>query len=77
MKKQTSIAKKQYQSFDKVFNHGEKEELVKIKKEGPLTTDESILFYNNKYSFNEFKNVGKYMDDSLVSRYNNNLALFK
>ena len=50
---------------------------MKIKKEGPLTTDESSLFYNNKYSFIEFKNVGKYMDDSLVSRNNNYLAPFK
>ena len=40
-----------------------KKELVKIKKEGPITTDKSSLFYNNKYSFIEFKNVAKYMDD--------------
>ena len=73
MKKQTSVAEKQYQSF----NHDEKEEPVKIKKEEPLTTDESSLFYNNKYRFIEFKNVGKYMDDSLVSRYSNYLAPFK
>ena len=39
---------------------------VKIKKEGPLTSDDPSLFYNNKYSFSEFKNVRKYMDDSLV-----------
>ena len=81
LKKQTSLAEKQYQSFDKVFNHDEKEEPVKIKKEGPLTTDESSLFYNNKYSFIEFKTVGKYMADSLLSRYffivNNYLASFK
>ena len=28
LKKQTSVAEKQYQSFDKVFNHDEREELV-------------------------------------------------
>ena len=67
----------QYRNFDKAFNHNEKEGPVKIKKEGPLTTDESNLFYNNKYSFIEFKNVGKYMDDFLVTRYNNYLAPFK
>ena len=77
LKKQTSVAEKQYQSFDKVFNHDKKEEPVKIKKERPLTTDKSSLFYNNKCSFLEFKNIGKYIDDSLVSRYNNYLAPFK
>ena len=46
-----------------VFNHDEKKELVKFKKEGPITTDKSSLFYNKKYSFIEFKNVAKYMDD--------------
>ena len=76
MKKQTSVTEKQYQSFDKVFNQDEKEESVKIKEEGPLRTDESSLYYGNKYSFIEFKNVGKYMD-GLVSGYNNNLAPFK
>ena len=77
LKKQTSDAEKQFQSFDKVFNNDEKEEPVKIKKEAPLTTNELILFYNSKYSFTEFKNVGKYMDDSFPSRYNNYLAPFK
>ena len=43
-KKQTSAAEKQYQSFDKAFNHDEKEELVKNKHEG----HESSLFYNKK-----------------------------
>ena len=43
-KKQTSAAKKQYQSFDKVFNHGDKEQPVKVKKKVPLTTDKSSLF---------------------------------
>ena len=32
LKKQTSFTDKQDQSFDKAFNHDEKEELVKIKK---------------------------------------------
>ena len=77
MKKQAIVAEKQYQSFDKVFNHDEKEEPVKIKKESPLITEKSSLFYNSKYSFIELKNVGKYMDDSLVSRYNNYLTLSK
>ena len=57
LKKQASVAEKQYKSFDKVFNHDEKEEPVKIKREEPLTFDEWSLFHNNKYSFSEFKNV--------------------
>ena len=68
LKKQTSDAEKQFQSFDKVFNNDETEEPVKIKKEAPLTTNELSLFYNSKYSFIEFKTVGKYMDDSFLSR---------
>ena len=84
MEKQTRVAEKKCQSFDKVSNHDEEEETVKtktekpvkIKKEGSLTTDESSLFYNKKYSFSEWKNVEKYMDDSLVTRYNY-LAAFK
>ena len=55
MKKQTSVAKKQYQDFDKVFNHDENEQSVKIEKEEPLATAKSNLIYNNKYSFSEFK----------------------
>ena len=61
LKKQTSVAEKQYQNFDKIFKSDETEQPVTIKKE---ITDESSLFYNNKYSFIEFKNVGKYKDDS-------------
>ena len=39
LKKETSVAEKHFQIFDKIFNHDEREEPVKIKKEGPLTTD--------------------------------------
>ena len=59
LKKQTSDAEKQFQSFDKVFNNDEKEEPVKIKKEAPLTTNELSLFYDSKYSFTEFKKCWK------------------
>ena len=70
LKKQTYVAEKQYQSFDKVSNYDEKEEPVKIQKERPLTTEESSLFYNNKYSFTEFKNVGKYYNLSFTTKCN-------
>ena len=63
--------------MDKVFKHEKKQEPGKVKKEEPLTAAELSIFYNNKYSFIEFKNNGKYMDDSLLLRYNNYLAPFK
>ena len=60
LKKQPSADGKHYQSFTKIFNHDKKEEPVKIKKEQPLTTDESNLVYTYKHSFNEYKNIKKY-----------------
>ena len=54
LKKQTSVGEKQYQDFDKVFNHDGHEKPVKNKGEEPLITNESSLFYDNKYSFSEF-----------------------
>ena len=77
LKKQTSIAEQQYQDFDKVFNYNEKKKTLKIEKEEPLTIDESSLFYNSKYTFNEINNVEKYEDESLESRYNNYSTPFK
>ena len=62
--KQTSAS----ESFAKAFEHDQEEEPIKIKIEGPLKSDDSSLFYNNKYSFIEFKNFGKYMDDSCESK---------
>ena len=76
LKKQTSVAEKQYQDFDKVINYDEIEEPLKTEKEEPLTINESSIFYNNKYTFNEFKNVEKYVNKSFTARYNNNLLPF-
>ena len=52
LEKQISVAEKQYQSFDRIFNHDGKEE--------PLKIDESSLLYGSKYSFSEYANIGKY-----------------
>ena len=76
LKKQTSVAEKQYKDFDNVFNYDAKEESLKAEKEEPLTMDESSLFYDNKYTFNELKNVEKYVNKSLTARYDNNLLPF-
>ena len=43
----TSVAEKQYQGFNKIFESGEKEELVTINKENSELTDESNLMYDN------------------------------
>ena len=56
LKKQAGVTETQYQSFDSVFNHHEKEEPVTIKKEEPVTikkeeplkTDKSSLVYDRK-----------------------------
>ena len=47
LKKQTSAAEKQYQSFNNVFRHDEKEKPVKIKKEGLLKYKWKILLRQN------------------------------
>ena len=60
VKKQNSVAEKQYQEIDKIFNHDEKEEPITIKKEEPLKTDESSLVYDSKYIFSNYRNVGKH-----------------
>ena len=77
LKKETSIAAKQYQSFDKVFVDDEKEEPVKFEKEEPLTSVESSLIYKSKHSSSEFKNAENNENESLVSRYYNYFTPFK
>ena len=77
LKKQIIVAEKQYQDFDKVFNYDEKEKPWKTEKEELLTIDESSLFFNNKYTFNKFKNVWSYDDESLEWRHNNYLTPFE
>ena len=69
LKKKTSVSQKQYQSFDKIFNHDEKEEPVTIKKEKPLKTNKSSLVYESKYSFSKYRNVGKYYNFSYTTKY--------
>ena len=60
LKKQTSVAEKQYQRLNKLFKPDEKEETVTIKKEKAEITRKSNLIYDNKYSFSEYGNYKKY-----------------
>ena len=69
LKAQTSVAEKQYQRLNKLFKQDEKEGPVTIKKEKPVIISESKLMHDNKYSFNEYKNVRKYSDLSFTSKY--------
>ena len=69
LKKETSVAEKHFQIFDKIFNYDEREEPVKIKKEGPLTTDRWSLVWDSKYSFSEYRNVDKYYNLSFTTKY--------
>ena len=71
MKKQTGVVEKQYQSFDK---HDEKYE-PEIKEEPDVINDIKLVC-NNKYSFSDFKNIRKYSDLSLLSKYYKLLLLY-
>ena len=57
-------------SFDQVFKDGEEGKPVTIKKEKLEIIHEPKLNYNSKYSFSEYRNVGKYMDDFFESQCN-------
>ena len=57
-------------SFDQVFKDGEEGKPVAIKKEKLEIIHEPKLNYNSKYSFSEYRNAGKYMDDSFESQCN-------
>ena len=76
LKRQTSVAEKQYQIFDQVFNHDEKKEPLKIRKEMPLLTDKSSLVYDSKYSFSEYRNVGKYYNLPFIIKYHRLLPFY-
>ena len=69
MKKQTSVAEKQYQWLNKLFKSNEKEEPVTIKKEKSAITYESKLMYYSKYSFSDFSNIKKCYVLSFASKF--------
>ena len=81
LKKQTSVAEKQYQNFDKVFKPDEIEQPITIKKEQPVTikkeiTDESSLVYDSKYCFSEYRNVAKYYNLSFTIKHDTLLPFY-
>ena len=49
---------------------------MKIKKEKPVTSSESNLMYDSKYSFSDYRNVRKYYNFFFKSKYDN-LLLYK
>ena len=61
LKAQTSVAEKQYQGLNKLFKPDKEEEPVTIKKEKLTMTNKSKLVHDSKYSFNDYRNIRKYM----------------
>ena len=68
MKKQTDIAKNQYQVLDKINESDEKNDEMNYK---PTLRkyNRSNLSYNNKYSFHEYNNTKKFNGLSFESKY--------
>ena len=69
LKAQTSVVEKHEQKLNMNFmtfeSDDEEEEPVPIKKEKRETIHKPTLIYNNKYPFSKYRNVGKYMDNSM------------
>ena len=69
LKAQTSVVEKHEQKLNMTFmtfeSDDEEEEPVPIKKEKLETIHKPTLTYNNKYPFSKYRNVGKYMDNSM------------
>ena len=76
MKKQTSVAEKQYQGLNNLFKYDEKEEPVTIQEEKPAITYESKLMYDSNYSFSDFCNIKKYYALSFMWKYNKLLSFY-
>ena len=79
LKKQTSVAEKQYQKFDSAFESNNNEE-DKTKNKKCRTS--SNLVYNNCFIFNKYHKIEEFAKRSLGSKLNNlkefkdNLELF-
>ena len=69
LKKQTSVAEKQYHGLNKIFKPDEKEETITIKKKTPEIPEESNLIYGSKYNFSEYRNYKKYSGLSFMKKY--------
>ena len=72
---QTSFAEKQYQGIGKLFKPKEIVEPVEIKEEKPEISESKIVC-DNKYNFSDYKNVRKYSDLSLESKYYKLLSFY-
>ena len=78
LKQETSIAEKQYQKFDNVFESNKKEEYKTGKKEDFLNSN---LVYDNYFTFYKYHNIKEFTKLPLDSKLNlkefkNKLELF-
>ena len=64
MKKQSSVAEKQYQKFDDVFESNKKEEKIKRSRA------KSNLVYSKDFNFYKYKNTNKFAKLSFYSKQN-------
>ena len=76
LKKKTKVAEKQYQGLNKFFKPDEKEGPLEIKEEKPEIISDTKIVYDNKYGFSYFKNVKKYSNLSLESKYYKLLSFY-
>ena len=65
LKKQTSIAEKQYQIFDNAFESNKKKE---VKTKTKRSRAKSDLVYNNYFTFYKYRNINEFTKDSLDSK---------
>ena len=63
-------------SINTLFKPYKKEVPVSLKKEKPAITAKSKLMYDNKYTFNDYRNVRKYYDLSFKAKYDKSLSFY-
>ena len=76
LKKQTSVAEKQYEGLNKLFKSDKKEKPVTIKKEKPAITRKSELIYDRKFSFSDYFYIKEYYDLSFTKKYDKLLSFY-
>ena len=74
--KQTNVVENQHQNFDKTVKPDEKEKPPTIKKEKLEITGELNVLYDSKHSFSEYRNISRFYDISLDSKYHKLLSFF-
>ena len=74
MKKQTSLAEKQYQGLNEVLKSDEKKEPVTIKN--AVVNSISKLMHGSNFRFIYYSNVRKYYDFSFMTKYDKLISFY-